>query len=91
MAEHIKDVLEGFLKSKKDKVDFYGRLAVCVDKALDKKLRGKITIKEVAGNTLVLVAQDAAARYEGKLKGKEFLEKVGREFPTIKKVEIKAG
>jgi len=86
MATHIKDVLAGFLKEKRQDLPKQDRIRELVKTVVGKTLTKTGRPAKIDKDTLVLLCDDPASRYMMELKKADILKAVSQEFPEIKKI-----
>jgi divalent metal cation (Fe/Co/Zn/Cd) transporter len=88
MAEHIKTIVDKYIKENKQKIKKYKNIKKILGKNLNKNTTNQIRIEFKENNKIVLFLKSSSAVYELRLQKKEIEENIKKEFSNIKEVKI---
>jgi glycogen synthase len=88
MAEHIKTIIDKYIKENKKKIKEYKKIKEILKTNLGKNTTKQIRIEFKENNKTVFFLKSSSAVYELKLQQKEIEEKIKKEFPQIKEVKV---
>ena len=91
MATHIKGLIEGFLKKKKEDCGDQEKINEILARVLDKETKKHISPKNVHKGQLLLRSDSSSFTYTFNLKKEEILKELQKEFPKIKKIKVEIG
>jgi hypothetical protein len=89
--KELKDLLDDFLKDKKEKIEKREKIERILDKFLEEDLKNHLHLKGIYKKRLVFYVDNASFGYVFNLKKEEVLEKIKKEFPQIEEIKIKVG
>jgi hypothetical protein len=87
----LKNLLEDFLKDKKEKIKKREKIEKILEKFLEEDLKNHLHLKGIYKKKLVFYTENASFGYVFNLKKEEVLEKIKKEFPEIEEIKIKVG
>lgn len=91
MAIHIKQILDEFLKNKKDIWARQKKIEQIVNPLIKDKMKKHIYLKKVLKNCLVFASDSSSFSYEFSLKKGEIIKEIKKEFPEIERIRIELG
>jgi hypothetical protein len=91
MATHIKLLIEGFLKKKKEDCAEQEKIEAILTRLLDKETKKHISLKNISKGHLVLHSDSSSFTYNFNLKKAKILKEIQKEFPQIQGVKVKIG
>jgi len=91
MATHIKLLIEGFLKKKKEDCAEQDKIEDVLNQSLDKETKKHISLKNISKGVLILHSDSSSFTYNFNLKKEKILAQIQKEFPKIKGVKVKIG
>ena len=91
MATHIKLLIEGFLKKKKEDCAEQEKIEEILNRFLDKETKKHINPKSISRGKLILHSDSSSFTYNFNLKKEKILKEIQKEFPEIKGIRVKIG
>ncbi|MCF7888314.1 MAG: hypothetical protein K9L76_03455 [Candidatus Omnitrophica bacterium] len=88
MAEHIKTIVDKYIKENKQKIKEYKNIKKILREKLNQNTTKQIRIEFKEKNKIVLFLKSSSAVYEIRLQKKEIEKNIKKEFPNIKEVKI---
>ncbi|MCF7894691.1 MAG: hypothetical protein K9L69_00945 [Candidatus Omnitrophica bacterium] len=88
MAEHIKTIVDEYIKKSKEKTKQYKNIKKILATNLNKNTTKQIRIEFKKNNKIVFFLRSSSAVYGFRLQEKEIGKKIKKEFPNIKEIKI---
>ncbi|MCF7887225.1 MAG: hypothetical protein K9L71_02295 [Candidatus Omnitrophica bacterium] len=87
MAEHIKTIVDKYIKESKQKAKQYNILKNILKKNLKKNTTKQIRAEFKKNNKIVVFLKSSSAIYELRLQKKEIEKEIKKKFPSIKEIK----
>ena len=89
MATHIKDIINGFLESKKEQLSIAYKVDEILKKNLSKEVSGNIRFAGVEEGHFLFSCESSVFTYEFTLNREKLLKEIQQNFPQAKEIKIK--
>ncbi len=89
MTEHIKTIIDKYIKKNKKKQNQYQNIQNILEAELSQKITEKIQIEFRNKKEAVIFVSSSAAAYEVKLKEGKIIKTIKQQIPKLKKIKIK--
>jgi hypothetical protein len=89
MTEHIKTIVERYVKKKQEKNKQYKEIKNILKKELREQVLQKVKIESTSNKEVVFFLNSSSAVYEFKLQEEKIKNKIKEKLPEIKTIKIK--
>jgi hypothetical protein len=89
MTEHIKTIVERYVKKKQEKNKQYKEIKNILKKELREQVLQKVKIESTSNKEVVFFLNSSSAVYEFKLQEEKIKNKIKEKLPEVKTIKIK--
>lgn len=89
MTEHIKTIVERYVKKRQEKNKQYKEIKNILKKELREQVLQKIKIESTSNKEVVFFLNSSSAVYEFKLQEEKIKNKIKEKLPEVKTIKIK--